>query len=392
MSTSSKIIYLKKGKDEALLRGHLWVFSGAISYLEGDIADGDLIRVFNARKEFLAWGHFNKGSISVRIISRQEQEPDQDFWNKKIETALALRKSVGFWDNKATNAFRLIHAEGDGLPGLIIDFYNGVAVFQAHSLGMLYARTMIAEALKTILGKRLISIYDKSTLKNTPIPTHTYIWGKEGSGEMLEYSAKFKVDWESGQKTGFFLDQRENRQLLGQFSKGKRVLNMFCYSGGFSIYALKAGAEYVESVDVSQKAIDLTNENIRLNFGETQAHRSVCADVIDYLKDIDSNFDVIILDPPAFAKHLNARHNAVQAYKRINVMALKKIKPGGILFTFSCSQVVDRELFLHTLVSASIESGRTVKLLHYLAQPPDHPVNIYHRESEYLKGLVLYVE
>jgi len=395
MSSSLKEIILKKGKDAPVRRFHQWIFSGAIHALPKGLVNGELVRVFDSNKDFLGIGHYQDGSIAVRIISFQDQEINSDFWFQKLLVAFKLRQALGLTDNSQTNTYRLIHAESDGLPGLIIDIYNGTAVIQAHSTGMHNVVKLLAEALQKLYGDKLKAVYDKSaeTLHQTEgMSSNGYIIQKGQSNEVLEYGNKFSIDWETGQKTGFFIDQRENRQLLASYSKGKKVLNTFCYSGGFSVFALNAGATFVHSVDISEKAIQLTNKNVALNgFDETQ-HNAIAADVMKYIKDVGDDYDVIVLDPPAFAKHLNARHNAVQAYKRLNGLAISKIKPGGIIFTFSCSQVVDKTLFNNTIAAAAIEAGRNVKILHYLHQPQDHPVNIFHPETEYLKGLVLYVE
>ena len=388
-------VVLKKGKDFSIQRFHPWIFSGAIAKLEGSVLDGDWVTVANTSGKVLGHGHYQNGSISVRILSFLETAPTAELYAEKIAAAHTLREKAGII-SKNTTAFRLIHGEGDGLPGLIIDFYEGVAVVQAHSFGMHSDRTLISEALQKVLGQKLIAVYYKSkaTLpgKAKEAQQDGYLFGMTGVPHVvLEHGNKFLVDWEEGQKTGFFLDQRENRKLLGEFASGKKVLNTFCYSGGFSVYALKGGAELVHSVDASEKAIDLTRKNIELNGYSPETHASYAIDTFEFLKDKNDVYDLIILDPPAFAKHRDARHQAMKGYQRLNTEAIKAIKKGGILFTFSCSQVVDRQLFYDTVVSAAIQAGRDVKVLYQLTQSPDHPVSMFHPEGEYLKGLVLYV-
>ena len=388
-------IFLKHGRDISLLRFHPWVFSGAIAKTEGDISDGNQVSVTNASGKVIAHGHYQAGSIAVRVLSFGSEPPTSKLYHEKIDAALSLRLKTGLVSNQ-TNAYRLIHGEGDGLPGLIIDYYDGVAVVQAHSYGMHNDRMQIAEALQEVLKKNLKAVYYKSkaTLpgKARDIQQDEYLFGMSGVPHVvLEHGNKFYVDWEEGQKTGFFLDQRENRKLLGEFSAGKKVLNTFCYTGGFSVYALKAGAEFVHSVDASEKAIELTRKNIELNGFDTEKNSSHAVDTFEFLKDKKDVYDLIILDPPAFAKHRDARHQAMKGYQRLNSEAMKAIRKGGIIFTFSCSQVVDRQLFYDTVSSAAILAGRDVKVLHQLTQPPDHPVSMFHPEGEYLKGLVLYV-
>lgn len=388
-------IILQKGKEISLHRRHHWVFSGAIAKTDPGIESGDLVDVYSSRNEFLGTGHFSQGSIMVRIISFEERPIDASFWKERISSAYALRKNLGLTDNQETNVFRLIHGEGDLLPGLILDYYHGTAVIQTHHVGMHRHVREISDALRAVLGEKLKGVYDKSaeTLpKNLGIESNEWIWGKAETDLVQEYGSTYRIDWEKGQKTGFFIDQRENRKLVSTYSKGKKVLNTFCYSGGFSVLALNEGASEVHSVDISSKAIELTEQNVGLNPGFAGKHQSIVADVVKYIREIGDDFDLIVLDPPAFAKNIKARHNAVQAYKRLNAEAFRKIKPGGILFTFSCSQVVDKSLFAHTITAAALESGRKVKILHQLSQPADHPVNIFHPETEYLKGLVLYVE
>jgi 23S rRNA (cytosine1962-C5)-methyltransferase len=389
-------IVLSSGKDQSLRRFHPWVFSGAIKKIKGPVQDGEIVDVYSNKDEYLGTGHYQDGSIAVRIFSFEQIEPNVEFWKEKIRKAYDYRKNIGVAENPATNVYRLIYAEGDGLPGLIIDYYNGVAVLQAHSVGMHQQRNDIASALKEILGDQLKAVYDKSSealhRNEGTASTNGYILGSaEGAGEVTENGNRFYIDWESGQKTGFFVDQRDNRALLAQYSAGKKVCNTFCYTGGFSVYAGMAGATEVHSVDSSKKAIALTDRNMELN-GLSGIHTSFAMDTFDFLEGKDGIYDVIILDPPAFAKHVSSRHNAVMGYKRLNAEAIKKIRPGGILFTFSCSQVVDRRLFADTIMSAAIVAKRNVRVMHHLTQPPDHPVNIFHPEGEYLKGLVVYVE
>lgn len=388
-------IILKKGKEYSIERFHPWIFSGAIQATEGELTDGCWVEVFSFKNKALGSGHYQKGSITVRMLSFDGQLP-ADFWALKIRKALQLR-SMANLPSEATNAFRLIHGEGDGLPGLIIDFYNGIAVVQAHSMGMHIDRRNIVEGLYQIFGEGLKAVFYKS---QTTLPgkervhfPDEYLQGMSAVPHLIhENGNKFFVDWEEGQKTGFFLDQRENRNLLSLFSSGKKVLNTFCYSGGFSVYALAAKAELVHSVDASEKAIELTRKNIELNGFSATDNACFAEDVFEFMFDKQDRYDVIVLDPPAFAKHRDARHQAVKGYQRLNTEAMKMIKPGGIIFTFSCSQVVDKKLFYDTIVSSAIQAGRQIKVLHHLTQAPDHPVSIFHPEGEYLKGLVLYVE
>lgn len=388
-------ITLKKGKEHSIERFHPWIFSGAIQAMEGDVVDGGGVQVVNFKGKILGYGHYQNGSIAVRMLSQSSELPTDNFWVDKLQAALALRKASNL-PSTTTNAFRLIHGEGDGLPGLIIDYYDGVAIVQAHSVGMHADRQAICLALQQVLGDGLKTVYYKSQ-STLPGKVRTpekdeYLFGMSAVPHVIaEHGNTFLIDWEEGQKTGFFLDQRENRKLLGDFSKGKKVLNTFCYTGGFSVYALQAGAELVHSVDSSEKAIALTRKNIDLNGFSSNVHECFAEDTFDFLKDKQDHYDVIILDPPAFAKHRDARHQAVKGYQRLNMEAMKAIKSGGILFTFSCSQVVDRQLFYDTIVSAAIQAGRQIKVLQHLAQPADHPVSIFHPEGEYLKGLVLYV-
>ncbi|MGF7139081.1 class I SAM-dependent rRNA methyltransferase [Roseimarinus sediminis] len=389
-------VVLKSGKDQSAKRFHPWIFSGAIKKSYGALNEGDVVVVYSNKDEFLGLGHYQIGSIAVRIFSFEECEIDEAFWKKKLQAAYDMRKRIGLTSSAATNVYRLVHAEGDGLPGLIIDFYNGTAVMQMHSIGMYQMRNELAAYLKEIMGEELLAVYDKSE-KTIPFkadiqPHDGFLLGSTQPGVVSEYGNLFKVDWEEGQKTGFFIDQRENRYLLQHYAKGRDVLNMFCYTGGFSFFAMKGGANKVHSVDASGRAIDLTRENVALNFPDDQRHEAIVADAFDYLKDIKDRYDLIVLDPPAFAKHRDALSRALQGYKRINARAFEQIRPGGIVFTFSCSQVVSKEKFREAVFSGAAIAGRNVRVLHQLTQPADHPVSIYHPEGEYLKGLVLYVE
>ena len=388
-------VILKKGKEESMERFHPWLFSGAIDRIDGVVEEGDLVSVQRSDGKIIAYGHCAIGSIAVRVFSFGEALPDDSFWKHRIEQAWLLRKRMGLTDDKKTNVFRLIHGEGDGLPGLIADYYNGTVVLQAHSVGMWLVREAIVEALMSVLGKKLVAVYDKST-KTLPFKANIeakdgYLFGKSSAGEVMEYGNRFKVDWEEGQKTGFFIDQRDNRKLLATYAKDKAVLNRFCYTGGFSFSAMQGGATLVHSVDSSAKAIELTNQNVELNFPGDSRHESFVADGFDFMQDIENKYDLIILDPPAFAKHRNVLSQALQGYKRLNAKAFQQIRPGGILFTFSCSQVVTRNNFREAVFSAAAIAGREVRILHQLSQPVDHPINIYHPEGEYLKGLVLFV-
>lgn len=394
MNNKYKIIHLAKGKEHSIKRFHPWVFSGAIKRMDENINEDDIVKILSAQNEVLGVGHFQNGSIAVRLLTFKDEIINQKFWEEKIASAYQTRVNIGIANNKNLNVYRLVFAEGDNLPGLIIDMYNGTAVIQAHSIGMYHALEEITNALKNVLKENLKAVFDKSK-ETLPLPfsdklTNRYLLGSSVTNEVNEYGNKFKIDWISGQKTGFFIDQRENRKLLAEYCKDKKVLNTFCYTGGFSIYALNAGASEVHSVDISEKAIQLTDENVALN--KFNNHKSYVVDVFDFLKNADNDYDVIVLDPPAFAKSRKVSHNAVQGYKRINVMAMKKIKKGGVLFTFSCSQAINRTLFYHTIISAAIESGRKIRVIHHLSQPADHPVNIFHPEGEYLKGLVVYIE
>ncbi len=389
-------ITLKKDKDKSLRRFHPWVFSGAISNTEGELEEGDIVEVYSQENKYLGTGHYQIGSISVRVFEFEQQEITVDYWKGKLQTAIDLRADLGLLNAVETTIFRLVHAGGDYLPGLIIDFYNGTAVIQCHSIGMWKLSFVFSKILKELLGDKLIAIYDKSSetlpFKAGLEPKNEYLFGANDSIKSgVEYNNQFAIDWETGQKTGFFIDQRENRKLLAHYAKGKKVLNTYCYSGGFSIYALNEGASLVHSVDSSQKAIDLVENNVNLIPELAKKHESFVSDSLDYISTTETKYDIIILDPPAFGKHKRVRHKAVQGYKRLNAKAMKKIQPGGIIFTFSCSQIVDKELFANTISAAAIEARRKVRVLHQLHQPADHPINLAQPESEYLKGLVIQV-
>ena len=395
-------IYLRRGKEESLLRRHPWIFSGAIDYIkaeeESEIAEGALVEVFDHKGAFIARGHYQIGSIAVRVLSFEREEIDQAWWNRRLRVALDVRRTLALTDDPSTTCYRLVHGEGDSLPGLVVDIYGSTAVVQCHSVGMYRSRQQIAGAIRAAYGDRITAIYDKSSqtlpFKAALGAVDGYLWGTSdhASHIVLENGERFCVNWEKGQKTGFFLDQRENRQLVKRYAKGRTVLNTFCYTGGFSVYALSGGAREVCSVDSSERAVALATENMRLNFGPDAPHSEVAADAVEYLRDIGDRYDLIILDPPAFAKHHKVLGNALQGYKRLNARAISQIKPGGILFTFSCSQAVSKELFRTTVFSAAAIAGRNVRILHQMTQPADHPISIYHPEGEYLKGLVLYVE
>ncbi|MHA7109435.1 class I SAM-dependent rRNA methyltransferase [Sunxiuqinia elliptica] len=390
------IVTLKPGKEQSLNRFHPWVFSGAIKHISQELEEGELVTVVSNKDEFLAIGHFQIGSIAVRILSFEELPVDNVFWENKLASAIQLRRDLGLLGSEQTNVFRLVHGEGDGLPGLIIDFYNGTAVYQAHSVGMYHVRHQLAKLLKKLLGDQLIAVYDKSD-KTLPYkadisPENGYLLGESAPCVVKEYGLSFQVDWIQGQKTGFFIDQRENRKLVEQFSAERDVLNMFCYSGGFSFFAMQGGAKTVHSVDASAKAIELTRQNVALNFVDDKRHEAFVADAFDFMRDIKDRYNLIILDPPAFAKHRGALRQALQAYKRLNAKAFEQVRPGGIVFTFSCSQVVTKDQFREAVFSGAAISKRKVRILHQLHQPADHPINIYHPEGEYLKGLVLQVD
>lgn len=394
-------VFLKKGREESLLRFHPWVFSGAIASIQGSPAEGDIVAVHSADGQYLAAGHYQIGSIAVRILSFDEDSCSPQFWTVSIGKALELRRSVGLLDAAGTNCFRLVHGEGDGLPGLIIDWYDGVCVMQAHSVGMFRAKKQICAALQEIFGDSLKAVYDKSSgtapFKAGLELVDGYLYKAPGfdasEQTVLEGGHKFLVNWSEGQKTGFFLDQRENRAMVGRYSAGRNVLNLFCYTGGFSIYALAAGAVSVDSVDSSAKAMALVERNVKLNFPEGAPHTGYCTDAIEFLSGVpEGKYELMIVDPPAFAKHRGALKNALRAYQRLNAAAISKVAPGGLVFTFSCSQVVDKEDFALAVFSAAAQTGRRVRILDRLCQPADHAVSIYHPEGEYLKGLLLYVE
>lgn len=388
-------IVLRNSKVNAVKRFHPWIFSGAIKQTDASLQDGDLAEVYSESGEYLATGFFSPGSIAVKVLSFQKVSDLPKLLLDKFRRAYNVRKQLGLAGNPATNCYRLVNAEGDGLPGLIVDWYNGTAVLQAYSIGLYRLRSLLADCLQEVYGSDLKGIYDKSAtvLRGSTEPTDSpYLLGASSQGEVLEYSHRFLVDWEEGQKTGLFLDQREHRRLLAQYARDRRILNTFCYSGGFSVYAVQAGATLVHSVDSSAKAIDWTSHNMALNQVPADRHQAFAADVFDFLKTCDTSYDVIVLDPPAFAKSLSARHQAMMAYKRLNRQALNQLQPGGLLFTFSCSQVVEPEHFTGAVTAAAIESGKQIRVLHRLTQPPDHPTSIYHPEGLYLKGLVLQVE
>ena len=394
--TMYKKIYLKKGKEESLKRFHPWIFSGAIQRTEGDIEEGEVVRVITAGGDFIAVGHYQIGSIAVRVLSFSDVDIDNEFWKSRLLSAYNMRRSVGIVDNPQNNTYRLVHGEGDNIPGLVIDIYGNTAVMQAHSVGIHQQRMAIASCLVEIAGGLIKNVYYKS---ETTLPYKAelgqedgFIIGGSDDNVAMENGLKFHVDWLKGQKTGFFVDQRENRSLLERFAQGKKVLNMFCYTGGFSFYAMRGGAELVHSVDSSAKAIELTTRNVEMNFPGDKRHEAYCEDAFKYLDRMGDRYDLIILDPPAFAKHRGALHNALKGYTRLNLKAFEKIQKGGILFTFSCSQVVTKDNCRNAVFTAAALAGRKVRILHQLHQPADHPINIFHPEGEYLKGLVLYVE
>ena len=399
--TTHPRIFLRRGKEESLLRRHPWIFSGAIGRVEcpsDTIAEGEIVDVHTAAGDFIARGHYQIGSIAVRVLTFAQEPIDAAWWRARIRSACEVRRTLGLIGNAATTCYRLVHGEGDSLPGLVIDIYGTTAVVQCHSVGMYRSRMQIAEALREVYGERLAAVYDKSS-QTVPYKAGLnavdgYLMGKVATPtqEVSENGHRFLVNWEEGQKTGFFLDQRCNRELVERYAAGRTVLNTFCYTGGFSVYAAAGGAKEVCSVDASERAVQLADENMRLNFGDSFPHTTLACDAVEYLKQIGDRYDLIILDPPAFAKHHKVLGNAMQGYKRLNARAVSQIRPGGILFTFSCSQAVTKELFRTTVFSAAAIAGRTVRILHQLAQPADHPINIYHPEGEYLKGLVLYVE
>ena len=398
-------IYLKRGKEESLLRRHPWVFSGAIHHTDTGLDDGQTVQVFDSNGQYMATGHYQQSSIAVRILTFSDETIDTGFWQRRLQAAYTLRQTVGLLSRADTNAYRLVHGEGDLLPGLVIDIYGHTAVMQAHSTGMHLARRQIAAALQQVMDGQIDSIYYKSEttlpyMAQTGEAENGFLVGGCADDVAMENGLRFHVDWLRGQKTGFFVDQRDNRALLERYAKGRRVLNMFCYTGGFSFYAMRGGASVVHSVDSSAKAIELTRSNVELNFPDDQRHQAYCEDAFRFLEhvrrpdspDHGQGYDLVILDPPAFAKHRGALHNALKGYIRLNAEALSQMEPGSLLFTFSCSQVVTKDHFRAALFTAAAQAGREVSVLHQLHQPADHPVNIYHPEGEYLKGLVLYVE
>ena len=391
-----KLLYLKKGKEESLKRYHPWIFSGAVHHTEGELQEGDIVTVLTIDGEFVAVGHWQIGSIAVRVLSFLDEPIDRHFWEERLRVALSVRVRIRVADCQDNNTFRLVHGEGDNLPGLVIDMYGPVAVMQAHSVGMHVCRQDIAAALLSVMGDHLKAIYYKS---ETTLPfkaslgqENGFLFGESKEDVALENGLKFHIDWQKGQKTGFFVDQRDNRSLVEQYSKDRSVLNMFCYTGGFSVYSMRGGAKVVHSVDSSAKAVELVNANIEMNFPGDTRHAAFVEDAFKYLEQMDRTYDLIILDPPAFAKHKDALKNALRGYTKLNAKAFEKILPGGILFTFSCSQAVNKDQFRTAVFTAAAISHRRVRILHQLHQPADHPINIYHPEGEYLKGLVLYVE
>ena len=391
-----KSIYLKRGKEESLLRFHPWVFSGAIHHADAGIQEGETVRVIASAGDFIAVGHYQVGSIAVRVLSFSDITIDQSFWRERLAAAITMRCHIGIADNPENNTYRLVHGEGDWLPGLVIDCYGATAVMQAHSVGMHLNRMDICQALTDVMGGRIQQVYYKSET-TLPYKAHLeeedgFIFGHTDDDIAVENGLKFHVDWLRGQKTGFFVDQRENRSLLEHYSKDKSVLNMFCYTGGFSVYAMRGGAKCVHSVDSSAKAIEITNNNIGLNFPGDPRHQAYCEDAFRFLEEKKDKYDIVVLDPPAFAKHRAALHNALKGYIRLNAKGIRLVKEGGLLFTFSCSQAVSKDQFRSAVFTAAAQSGRKVRIIHQLHQPADHPINIYHPEGEYLKGLVLYVE
>jgi 23S rRNA (cytosine1962-C5)-methyltransferase len=386
-------IWLKRGKEESLRRFHPWVFSGAIQHIDGQPEEGDVVRVVTAAGEFIAVGHYQQGSITVRVLTFRDVAVDDAFWYARLESALLMRRAIGLADAEQTNSYRLVHGEGDHLPGLIIDVYDHTAVMQAHSICMHRSRREIAAQLMAVMGERIKNVYYKSeTTLPFMEPENGFLVGGSADNVAMENGLRFRVDWLKGQKTGFFVDQRENRALLEKYAAGRRVLNMFCYTGGFSFYAMRGGARLVHSVDSSAKAIELTKQNVALNFPDDARHEAFCEDAFKYLERMPETYDLVILDPPAFAKHRGALHNALKGYTRLNKKAMEKMPKGSLLFTFSCSQVVTKDHFRNAVFTAAALAKRKVRILHQLHQPADHPVNIYHPEGEYLKGLVLYVE
>lgn len=395
MSERAKIV-LKSGKDQSIMRFHPWIFSGAIKKTYGNLHEGDVVDIYDNKDNYLGCGHYQIGSIAVRMLSFEPTEINEEFYHSRLEMAYKVREIL-LTNMGNTNVYRLIHGEGDNLPGLIIDIYDDTAVMQMHSIGMFLARDIIGESLKKLFGDKINHIYCKSgaTLPKVALENETknyFIYGNKESGIVKEYGIEYQINWLEGQKTGFFIDQRENRKLVGQYSKGRAVANVFGYTGGFSLFAIKNGAQKVHTIDSSAKAIDLTNENVTLNFGNEHQHEGIAADAFDFFANAKETYDLIILDPPAFAKHQNVLNNALQGYKRINQRALENIGKNGILFTFSCSQAVSPQNFRKSVFAAAANAKRKVRILHQLTQPADHPVSIFHPEGEYLKGLVLHVE
>lgn len=393
-----KKIILRKGKEESLQRFHPWIFSGAIHHTETDVPleEGDIVEVLSFDGQFLAIGHWQIGSIAVRVLTFKKQPINHAFWSKRFSAALDVRKAIGVAGREDNDIYRLVHGEGDNLPGLVVDVYGSTAVMQAHSVGMHVCRNDLANALKDVMGEDLKAVYYKS---ETTLPfkaqlgqENGFLWGESNDDVARENGLQFHIDWLKGQKTGFFVDQRDNRSLVEHYAKGRKVLNMFCYTGGFSVYAMRGGAELVHSVDSSAKAVELVDANMHLNFPNDQRHEAFAEDAFRFMVDMQEKYDLIILDPPAFAKHKDALRNALRGYTKLNTKAFEKIKPGGILFTFSCSQAVNKDNFRTAVFTAAAMARRKVRILHQLHQPADHPVNIYHPEGEYLKGLVLYVE
>jgi len=391
-----KNLYLLKNKEESLRRFHPWVFSGAVQRIEGQPQEGERLRVLTSQGEFIAIGHWQIGSIAVRVLTFEDEPIDRAFWVRRLRSALDVRRTIGLAGNPKNDTYRLVHGEGDSLPGLVIDMYGRTAVMQAHSVGMHVDRMEIAQALKEVMGDDLQNIFYKS---ETTLPfkaglgqENGFLLGSTPENVAMENGLRFHIDWLKGQKTGFFVDQRDNRSLVEQYSKGRRVLNMFCYTGGFSVYALRGGAHLVHSVDSSQKAVDLVNENVELNFPGDQRHQAFAEDAFKFLDQMTEPYDLVILDPPAFAKHRDAVRHAIKGYTKLNARAMEKMPTGSILFTFSCSQAISKEQFRMAVFTAATLTHRRVRILHQLHQPADHPVNIYHPEGEYLKGLVLFVE
>ncbi len=397
-----KTIVLKKGKEDSLARRHPWIFSGAIHHADNDLQEGDVVRVVSIQGVFIAIGHWQIGSIAIRVLSFEDEKIDEEFYCKRLKSALDVRNSIGLLrgnctdENNINTTYRLIHGEGDNMPGLVIDIYGDTAVMQAHSVGMHVDRMIIAQSLKKIMGDSLKSVYYKS---ETTLPfkadlgqENGFLIGSSHNDIAIENGLKFHIDWLKGQKTGFFVDQRDNRTLLEHYSKGRKVLNMFCYTGGFSVYSMRGGAELVHSVDSSAKAVELVNRNVNLNFPNDSRHKAFSADAFKFLDEMTCSYDLVILDPPAFAKHRDALKQALRGYTKLNAKAMEKMPHGSILFTFSCSQAVNKEQFRTAIFAAAMQAGRKIRILHQLHQPADHPINIFHPEGEYLKGLVVYVE